>query len=74
MALVEVKNLKKYFYGPKGAVHAVDDVTMNIDAGETMGVVGESQLLEERSSIFRRVRGDLFILMEKILQIRHRRN
>ena len=42
MALVEVKNLKKYFYGPKGAVHAVDDVTMNIDAGETMGVVGES--------------------------------
>lgn len=78
MALVEVKNLKKYFYGPKGAVHAVDDVTMNIDAGETMGVVEnpavESQRLEERSSIFRRVRGDLFILMEKILQIRHRRN
>ena len=34
----------------------------------------ESQPLEERSSIFRRVRGDLFILMEKILQIRHRRN
>ena len=42
MALVEVKNLKKYFYGPKGAVHAVDDVTMSINAGETMGVVGES--------------------------------
>lgn len=42
MALVEVKNLKKYFYGAKGAVHAVDDVTMSIDAGETMGVVGES--------------------------------
>ena len=35
MALVEIKNLKKYFYGPKGAVHAVDDVTMSIDAGET---------------------------------------
>ena len=42
MALLEVKNLKKYFYGPKGAVHAVDDVTMSIDAGQTMGVVGES--------------------------------
>ena len=42
MALVEIKNLKKYFYGPKGAVHAVDDVTMSINAGETMGVVGES--------------------------------
>ena len=45
------------------AVHAVDDVTMNIDAGETMGVVGESgwwkvNSLEERSSIFRRVRGE----------------
>ena len=42
MALLEVNNLKKYFYGPKGAVHAVDDVTMSIDAGQTMGVVGES--------------------------------
>ena len=42
MALVEIKNLKKYFYGPRGAVHAVDDVTMSIRAGETMGVVGES--------------------------------
>lgn len=42
MALVEVKNLKKFFPSPKGAVHAVDDVTMSIDAGETMGVVGES--------------------------------
>ena len=42
MALVEVKNLKKYFYGNSGAVHAVDDVTMSINAGETMGVVGES--------------------------------
>lgn len=42
MALVEVKNLKKYFYGSNGTVHAVDDVTMSIDSGETMGVVGES--------------------------------
>ena len=42
MALLEVKNLKKYFYGKSGTVHAVDDVTMSINAGETMGVVGES--------------------------------
>ena len=44
MALLEVNNLKKYFYGPKGAVHAVDDVTMSIDVpvGKTVGVVGES--------------------------------
>ncbi len=42
MALVEIKNLKKYFQGRSGVVHAVDDVTMSINDGETMGVVGES--------------------------------
>lgn len=40
--LIEIKNLKKYFQSPKGTVHAVDDVTMKIRQGETMGVVGES--------------------------------
>lgn len=42
MALVEVKNLKKYFDTPRGMVHAVDDVSFKIEAGTTMGVVGES--------------------------------
>ncbi len=42
MALVEVDNLKKYFKTPRGVVHAVDDVTFKIEAGTTMGVVGES--------------------------------
>ena len=42
MALIEVNNLKKYFKTPRGTVHAVDDVTFKIDAGTTMGVVGES--------------------------------
>lgn len=42
MALIEVKHLKKYFDTPRGMVHAVDDVTFKIDAGTTMGVVGES--------------------------------
>jgi len=42
MALVEVKHLKKYFDTPRGMVHAVDDVTFKIEAGTTMGVVGES--------------------------------
>jgi oligopeptide/dipeptide ABC transporter ATP-binding protein len=41
-ALVEVKNLKKYFETPRGLLHAVDDVSFAIDNGRTMGVVGES--------------------------------
>lgn len=40
--LVEARNLKKYFDSPKGMVHAVDDVSFKIEAGKTMGVVGES--------------------------------
>lgn len=40
--LLEIKNLKKYFQSPKGIVHAVDDVSMKIMQGKTMGVVGES--------------------------------
>lgn len=40
--MVEVKNLKKYFETNKGVVHAVDDVSLAIEEGKTMGVVGES--------------------------------
>lgn len=42
MALVEVKNLKKYFDTAKGVLHAVDDVTLGIEKSKTLGVVGES--------------------------------
>lgn len=41
-AIVEAKNLKKYFKVSNGLLHAVDDVSFNICRGETMGVVGES--------------------------------
>ncbi|MBP7031568.1 MAG: ATP-binding cassette domain-containing protein [Anaerolineaceae bacterium] len=41
-ALVEVKNLKKYFETPRGMLHAVDDVSFSIETGKTMGIVGES--------------------------------
>ena len=41
-ALVEVKNLKKYFETPRGLLHAVDDVSFTIEKGRTVGVVGES--------------------------------
>lgn len=39
---LEVKNLKKYFKTPHGTLHAVDDVTLSVDEGKTLGVVGES--------------------------------
>ena len=42
-ALVQVKNLKKYFKVPrKGFLHAVDDISFDIYPGETLGLVGES--------------------------------
>jgi len=41
-ALLEVKNLKKYFRNPAGMLHAVDDVSFTLDEGKTIGVVGES--------------------------------
>ena len=41
-AMIEVRNLKKYFKTPKGMLHAVDDVSFTIEKGKTLGVVGES--------------------------------
>lgn len=40
--LIEIKNLKKYFSTPRGSLHAVDNVSFNIEKGKTIGVVGES--------------------------------
>ncbi len=42
MSLIEIQDLKKYFSTPAGVNHAVDGVSMKIEAGRTMGVVGES--------------------------------
>ena len=41
-ACIEVRNLKKYFDTPAGKLHAVDDISLEIEKGTTMGVVGES--------------------------------
>lgn len=41
-AILEVKNLKKYFKTPRGILHAVDDVSFTIERGRTLGLVGES--------------------------------
>ncbi|MBN8580769.1 MAG: ABC transporter ATP-binding protein [Anaerolineae bacterium] len=40
--LLEVKNLKTYFYTEDGVVHAVDGVDFSIFPGEVLGIVGES--------------------------------
>ena len=40
--LLEVQNLKKYFKTPYGMLHAVDGINFHLEAGKTLGVVGES--------------------------------
>ncbi len=40
--LLEVRNLKVHFPVKEGFVKAVDDVSFQIQAGETLGLVGES--------------------------------
>jgi oligopeptide/dipeptide ABC transporter ATP-binding protein len=42
MSLLEVQNLKTYFYTPFGSVKAVDDVSFNLERGVSLGLVGES--------------------------------
>ncbi len=40
--ILEVQNLTKYFSIPAGQLHAVDGVSFKIEAGKTLGIVGES--------------------------------
>lgn len=40
--LLQIKNLRTYFYTSDGTARAVDDVSWSLDAGQTIGLVGES--------------------------------
>ena len=42
MSLLEVRNLDVRFDTPDGEVHAVRNLSFELDRGETLGVVGES--------------------------------
>jgi oligopeptide/dipeptide ABC transporter ATP-binding protein len=41
-ALIEVRDLKKYFKTGRGWLHAVDGINFTLEEGKTLGVVGES--------------------------------
>jgi oligopeptide/dipeptide ABC transporter ATP-binding protein len=40
--ILEVKNLTKHFKTKRGMLHAVDDISFEIEKGKTLGLVGES--------------------------------
>ncbi len=42
MPLLEVKDLRTYFYTQEGTVRAVDGTSYSVDEGQTLGLVGES--------------------------------
>ncbi len=42
MSLLEIRNLRTHFKTPHGTVRAVDDVSLDIGAGDVLGIVGES--------------------------------
>jgi oligopeptide transport system ATP-binding protein len=42
LALLEVDDLRTYFYTREGAVQAVDGVSFQVEIGRTLGIVGES--------------------------------
>ena len=42
MALLEIENLSVEFPSQNGVMHAVDGVSLSLEEGEVLGIVGES--------------------------------
>ena len=42
MMLLQIKNLSVHYYSQKGVLRAVDNVSLEVDRGELVGIVGES--------------------------------
>ncbi|MFT6684486.1 MAG: oligopeptide transport system ATP-binding protein, partial [Loktanella salsilacus] len=42
MALLQIKDLSVTFDSQDGPVHAVNNLSLSIDKGQTLGIVGES--------------------------------
>ncbi len=73
--VIEVQGLKKYFPTKRGLLHAVDDVTLKIEKGKTLGVVGESgcgksTLGRTISHLLERTDGKIFLNGEDISDVK----
>lgn len=73
--LLEIKGLEVQFHTMDNDVHAVNDIDLTIDAGETLGLVGETgagktttalSILNLIQSLPARLRRARFSLKEKI--------
>jgi ABC-type dipeptide/oligopeptide/nickel transport system, ATPase component len=42
MKLLEVKDLRAYYFTPQGPVRAVDGISFDLEEGQVLGIVGES--------------------------------
>jgi oligopeptide/dipeptide ABC transporter ATP-binding protein len=49
--LLDIRNLRTYFYTEDGVVPAVDGVNLHVKRGETLGVVGESGCGKSQTSL-----------------------
>jgi peptide/nickel transport system ATP-binding protein len=49
--LIDVKDLRTYFFLPGYAVRAVDGISFSVDEGETLGIVGESGCGKSQTSM-----------------------